>query len=1285
MGRRENPLDPGAGPAQRFAFELRKLRDEAGGLTYRSMARHTPFSLTTLSQAAAGERLPTLPVALAYAVACGGDPQDWEHRWRKAAAAQAATERSAEDDPDQPYRGLARYGTGDRELFFGRDRLAADLLDLACRHRISALVGASGSGKSSLLRAGLIPRLRESDDPAVRPAAIRIVTPGGRPAATYCERLLPAEGTGTDADTWIIVDQFEEVHSLCTDPAERAAFVELLLAAREPGSRLRVVLAVRADFFGRLAEHRQLAEALGAATLLVGPMSREDLREAVVKPAATRGLVVERELTARIVAEVDGEPGGLPLMSHALLETWRRRSGRALTVQAYEAAGGLYGAIARTAEAVYAGFTPVQADLARRILLRLISPGDGTQDTRRPAPRAELGPDGPADAAAVLEQLARARLVTLDDDIVDLSHEALITAWPRLNAWIDAGRDRLRVHRQLTEAAEAWQHLGRDPGALYRGTRLAAAEEAFPGSSRDRDLTGEEAAFLTAGLRAREQERRTATRTARRFRGLAAALSVLVVLALVAGLIAWRQSLADERQRVLAEARRIASVADSLRSSDPVTAMRLSVAAWRVADTPETRSALVGAMEQQQQDLFRIPRSGTRTDTGTGQDTQLSADGRVAVTVVKGRVERWDVATHRLLSSFAIPGVAGADSLSVSPDGRTLALDTSTGVRLWNLLTGKQEGAPLPAWQGDSAFGPSGRTLVVRGWAAKAAIGGDLVTRLWSLSDRRILLERHVLTSGAQIAVGNGDGDAFVDASGGDERDVVSPDDRLMAVCPPTGSLQVWDVTRRRKLSGPWERAVRAAQCAAGAIVFTPNSHRLVVAGKTVRTWEVASGRELPGIDHPGVTELAFSADGRFLATLDGSELLLWRTSEAGDPVLRSTLIDESVSQLRIDLAGGAVRYLAGGSDPMVRSVRLGRATASGWQQGTATQALFSPDGELLGRAVQSAGSDRAEVIDVPSGQALAARLPTTPCPVPSGAAAEGGPDCVDLMAFSRDGGTFAVLSTEEETDTAPSRSVLTVLGTRSPFRRTGGSLPSAEDPGMIGDIALDPQGRILLVSGPQADDRTDLWDPVRQTRTGRLSGISGDGVALRPDGRLLVTSAGQVVRLPSGRVTLTHPFAEESVTALAFSADGRYLAVGDESGMVTLWDGQGEQRLGELPGPSAQSDQDSRVQLVTALAFSADGSTLAVGDSDADLRLWDVGSRQLTGTALSTPGDGILSLAFRPDGRTLLAAGEHIPLTSYTVDSTQVAVGVCRRTGGGLSRKDWQTYFRDVPYRKTC
>jgi transcriptional regulator with XRE-family HTH domain len=701
VGRREKPVDPDAGPIQRLAHDLRVLREKAGKPPYREIAQRAGYSITAVSQAAAGEQLPSLAVVRAYAEALDGDPDEWERRWRET----DAEVRVPAPDERPPYRGLARFEPDDSDLFFGREALVTDLMELVREHRFAAVFGASGSGKSSLLRAGLIPRLRQAAG-TERPAVIRVLTPGERPARTHDQALVARDG---DAETWVIVDQFEELFTLCHDRAERDRFLALLLAASRPESRLRVVVAVRGDFYGHCADHRELAEAVCRANLLVGPLGRDELREVITGPAACAGLTVERALTARIVDEVVDQPGALPMLSHALLETWRRRRGRMLTVAAYEEAGGVRGAIAATAEEVYGGLSAAQGRVARRILLRLIAPGDGTADTRRPASRTELG----SGARDVLERLAGARLVTLDGDTVELAHEALITGWPRLAGWIEEGRDRLRAQRRLGEAARGWEELERDPGALYRGTRLSRAEELFarqrdgdvtglarPAESDsdharptepddharptepDDDLTPLERAFLVASLAARDAEREGESRAARRTRFLVVGLAVGLVLALTAGLVAWQRDRVSEEEAAKATARRLATVADSLRSTDPRTAALLGAAAWRTAPLTESRSALLGALAQPERDAFTDPR--------VGRDVRrfLTDGGRTLLSVDDGTVTVRNVADHKVTATHHLP--SGTEVTAAGPDSRFLDVMGPDGdEELWSLARGR--------------------------------------------------------------------------------------------------------------------------------------------------------------------------------------------------------------------------------------------------------------------------------------------------------------------------------------------------------------------------------------------------------------------------------------------------------------------------------------------------------------------------------------------------------------------------------------------------------------------
>ncbi|MET9832138.1 hypothetical protein ABZ078_23200 [Streptomyces sp. NPDC006385] len=1239
MGRPERPLDPAAGPVARLAHELRELRKAAGSPAYRRMAETAGFSATTLSQAAAGERLPSLAVVRGYVEACGGDPAQWEPRWQEAEAAAAEAVRAEAADTTPPYRGLARFEPDDRHLFFGRDRMVEELHRLVCDHRFAVLFGASGSGKSSLLRAGLIPALREEMGRRSRRAVLRVLTPGARPAKTYGHLLAPGE---SQPESWVVVDQFEEVFTLCKDREERARFIDLLLAARDPAGRLRVLITVRADFYARCAEHRGLADALTGAGLLLGPMTADELRQAVTRPAQSAGLLVERELTARIVEEVVDQPGGLPMLSHALLETWRRRKGRVLTLAAYQAAGGVRGAIAATAEEVYGQLTEDQARTARHLLLRLVEPGRGTPDTRRPLARADLAEWTGPEVPEVVERLARARLLTVDEDGVQLAHEALITSWPRLSGWLDEDRERLRHHRRLTEAARAWLEHDRDPDGLYRGSRLERAEELF--GEDDGSLTVRERGFLVAALEARETERRAAARTARRSRLLITALSAVLSVALVVSLAAWSQHRDNDRQRTDTAARRTAGVADSLRTTDPRTAMLLGVAAWRVSQLPESRRALLGALAQPERDTFTDP-----APSG-GARRFLTAAGR-ALLSVEGRAWRtYDVATHRRTGSGRLP-VDSDQVTGVSLDGTVIAVRGRDGIRLWNTATGRWTGGgPWPG-HSDVGFG-RGAFLVTR--------AGDDRAELRSLADGERLFD--------SPAVGRAD---------------VAPDARTVAVCPAGGrgaAPRVWDVARHRALPGDWSDDPDVCDDDS-MLVLGDGARMAAVSGAGVRVWDTGSGRQLADLAVPGVEYASFSADGRFLAVADGTEAQVWRLSSPESPVFRHSLNNQYMyGGLAWDPGHPVLRYLEGGT---VHSLDVTAAVTPAWHDDALSGARLAPDGRTLATVEGSGTGLRFRLRDTRDGHVLRT-LPTPPFPVARAGTDPVVPgDTLALTAFSPDGAVFAYGVSAPGREAAPQR--ITLWDLRRDRVRGTLDLATADSAGAVIGLALGSGGRTLYAARTPGvgDVRDEVWDTTSRRRVSTVSGLGSSHLAVRPDGGLLVGD-NRVARLPSGPVTGENLVQGDQIGALAFSEDGSRLAVGDGTGRVALWDGDLRHKSGVLRNvfPPRLGDTPEGV---SALALSPDGSTLAVGGSSGTLQLWDVATQQPLGGPLPTPGEEIVSVAFSEDSGTLYAAGTHVPLQAYVVDSDRVAERVCARVGGTLTRARWRTYLGDVPYRTVC
>ena len=1128
------------------------------------------------------------------------------------------------DPARSPYPGLASFAPEDADLFFGREEVVERCLERFASERFVAIVGASGSGKTSLALAGLAPRLMNTV----------VLRPGAHPLRSL------ESVAGRDAAV-IIVDQLEELVTLCQDPAERAGFVDAVVA-HSAG----LIVTVRADLYGEFGVFDQLADRLASSQVLLGPLGDQELRRVVQEPARRCGLAVEEGLADVIAADLEDAPGALPLLGHALREAWLRREGRTITLAGYRDSGGVRSAIAATAEQALAALDDEGRAIARRILLGMVELRPDGDDTRRWVSHDEVTEIDPDRAGDVVATLAGARLLVVDRDQITVVHEALLRAWPRLGAWITEQRADLLARQEVRWDAERWDEGGRVDGDLYRGGRLDAALDLAARAP----LPARETEFVEAGRHLRDREQTDARRRSRRLRVLATVTSLLAVVALVVGILAVRSASRADQQTTIAEARRIGAEALQERAYD--RALLLAVEGVHLADSAETRGNLLDTIERSPRAIAVIRSDGSRLHR-----VESSPDGRhVIVSDSRDALTVYDRTTRDPVGHLGAAGITYG-SVDVSPDGDDVAAASfptpclqmgecpEARVEVFDAVDLSPRGIRYEGFEyfaSDVAYSTDGSLLAaVAPLPWFEAPGNIAIWRVDRPGAPASLLDLHetgsvfipthytveqgwlqfspddkrLYASGAgptiALDVATGEEVARFDGLGAL---ALSPDGLTIAVRTAEDRIGLVDTAtgrQRVELVGHGAAVLDAAFSADGTMLASVGND------ETALVWDVATGEllhELGG--HTGsVLSVDFSADGSELYTAgaDGS-LIAWDLDRTRG--LAHELLGPSVSDafaLHLSPRGDVVLLL--GDDKRLMDVNTGEVTElTSYREFAFMWAVFAPDGKNL--AVVSEGGE-VHRLDVPSGQMMSVRI----------------------------------------------------------------------DPGATNHGAIDytPDGRHLVVAG--ADGVVTELDAESLEPTGRTLelGTEARGIRTAVDGVVAVTSSEDDHRtgtevvfadLDDGRVLHRVEVPAWGIRA-NFSADGRWYAYGGFDGTVGVIDVATGQHHG-----SGTPLHHGPVSWVT---FSPDGETLASVGFDGRVVLSDPATA--TPRASFQPGGANLDvmITYAEDGHTIVLAYLDGSVVTYDTDPAAWEAHACAVAGRNLTEQEWRDAFGDRAYHRTC
>ncbi len=1135
-----------------------------------------------------------------------------------------------------PYKGLRAFDEADTADFFGRDALVMRLLMHLNTARFLAVIGPSGSGKSSAVRAGLIPALRRKAIISSDEWFVTVMTPGTQPLENLQDALLrvavrmpdqsdePLEHDSDwlqsalkyilpeDSDQLVLViDQFEELFTLVTDEAARIQFMDMLAAAvNAPDSALRLVITLRADFYDRPLLHPMFGDMLRQHTEVVLPLAPDELRETIVTPAKRVGLQLEAALVDAIISDVHTQPGALPLLQYALTELFEQREGKMLTLEAYRNIGGVSGALARRADTLYEQLDPAGQNAARQLFLRLIALGPNGEDTRRRLVQAELQSLGGDVMQETITTFAQHRLLTFDRDpftrapTVEVAHEALIRRWDRLVRWLEDSRAALQVQRRMAQEVAEWQLAERASGFLATGSRLAQYENLNQEASIA--LTQDEQAYLQASIQRRKQAENW------RWAGIIA-LIVFSIVALGLALLASDRERRADQQASVARSRELAVRSLTNRDDQLDLALLLSLHALDEADTFEARNSLLTALESQP-NLISFLHGHSDSVRAVAFDPQgkwLASAGR------DNSIILWDVGTHQMVGAPLSGHDDWINTLAFSPDGHTLAsAGEDSTIRLWDVETGEAIGEPLTGHDGSVwsvRFSDDGQKL--------ASAGEDGTIRLWDVETGESI---------GQALTGHSDIVFSLDFNA----------DQLVSGSAD-GTIRLWDVETGAAIGQP----LSGHSDWVLSVTFSPDGQMIASGGadNTVRLWDAQTGSVVTQLNDYSdwVRSVTFSPDGN--SVVSGSadrNIHLYDLQTSQNRMLGQH--NEAVWSTAFSADGSMIA--SGGID---HEVRLWDVTGqTGLSQLFAQQTEAVPSLALAGNVLASAngdpngdGLDHSILLwDVSTGEQLH-RL-------------EGHTKAVMAIAFSPDGSRLVSASVDQ---------TLMLWYVDS---GTGLTAPLTGHSDAIMAVAFSPDGTRIASAG---FDRTiRLWDAETGASIGEPLSAHSDAVlslAFSPDGQRLVSgSFDNTIRQWDAETgaSIGEPLSAHSdaVTGLAFSPDGQQMASTSRDGRVLLWD------MSANP-PTARA-LSGHQNWVLAAAFHPTEHLLATGSRDNTIILWDLLTLQPLGQPLQAHTNWVSALVFSPDGHTLFSGSHDMSIRQW-----QTRLSDWRRLACSIANRD--------------